>query len=61
MPKPSSRAKWYGEPVAHKKVSSKPSITRLEEEGKNHGSPEERVRWFLTGYTTGDPQQCATF
>ena len=35
--------------------------TRLEEEGKAHGSPAERVQWFLTGYNTSDPSACRTF
>jgi predicted metalloprotease len=26
---------------------------------KNWGTPEERVRWFLTGYTSGDFYECS--
>jgi predicted metalloprotease len=34
---------------------------KTEEEGKSHGSPQERVVWFLKGFETGDASQCRTF
>ncbi|GGL13357.1 membrane protein [Sphaerisporangium melleum] len=34
---------------------------RVDPEGWTHGSAEQRVRWFTTGYTTGAPARCDTF
>jgi len=34
---------------------------RIEPEGWTHGSAEQRVAWFTTGYRSGNPDDCDTF
>jgi predicted metalloprotease len=39
----------------------KQSTGRIDRESWTHGSSEQRVRWFTTGYENGDPNDCDTF
>jgi uncharacterized protein len=34
---------------------------RVDQNAFTHGSSEQRQKWFMTGYETGDPRQCDTF
>jgi predicted metalloprotease len=34
---------------------------RVDQNAFTHGSSEQRQKWFMTGYQTGDPRQCDTF
>jgi predicted metalloprotease len=34
---------------------------RIDPESWTHGSSEQRVRWFETGFEQGDPNACDTF
>jgi uncharacterized protein len=34
---------------------------RIDQDAFTHGSSEQRQKWFMTGYQSGDPNQCDTF
>ena len=39
----------------------KQSTGRVDRESFTHGSSEDRMKWFRTGYERGDPSSCDTF
>ena len=42
-------------------ILQKQSTGRVAPDSFTHGSSEQRMRWFRTGVTTGDPAACNTF
>ncbi|GAA4224267.1 putative metalloprotease [Streptosporangium album] len=34
---------------------------RVDPDGFTHGTSAQRVKWFTTGYRSGDPNMCDTF
>ena len=34
---------------------------RIDQDAFTHGSSEQRQKWFMTGYESGDPNRCDTF
>ncbi|MFD2093585.1 KPN_02809 family neutral zinc metallopeptidase [Blastococcus deserti] len=34
---------------------------RIDQDAFTHGSSEQRQKWFMTGYESGDPRRCDTF